>query len=105
MRIQPASPSHVRFGTLKFEMFRSRDNITGLKALKEKFPEGTVTIQEPPPTRGLTGASLGSVGANDTLLKDAITMHPVMASTMGILGSSPDTNSVKKPAFHEYESE
>ena len=53
----------------------------------------------------MTGASLGSVGANDTLLKDAITMHPVTASTIGILGSSPDTNCVKKPAFQEYESE
>lgn len=62
-------------------------------------------IQAPPPTRGLTGASVGSFGANDTLLKDAITIAPVLASTTGILGSSPEMNSVKKPAFQVYESE
>jgi len=60
---------------------------------------------EPPPTRGLTGASVGSVGANDTLLKETITISPVRASTTGILGSSPEMNSVKNPGFHVYESE
>jgi hypothetical protein len=65
----------------------------------------TVENQEPPPVRGLAGASVGSVGANDTLLKDRITMTPVAASTTAILGSSPERISVKKAAFQVYESE
>ena len=65
----------------------------------------TVKLYEPPARRTLAGASVGSVGANDRFLKDTITITPVWASTTGILGSSPEMNSVKKPDFHEYESE